>query len=150
MEQYDRLVIPIFEATHPGCQGLFLFDNSKSHGVMAPDALVVSLMNVFPGGAQPHMRDGWYMKEGERVVQRMSFVEGETVLVGFKAEKKGDHAGKTVLPGAIAESSSWFLGTAKGMKQVCFCVLCECKAQGLMLCLFLTPSSPLPSPPRRC
>jgi hypothetical protein len=151
VQQYDLVAIPLFEATHPGCQGLFLFDNSKSHGIMAPDALVVSLTNVFPGGAQPHMRDGWYMKEGERVMQPMSFVEGETVLVGFKAEKKGDNAGKTVLAGAIVESSSWFLGTAKGMKQVCSCVLCEWKSRGLLVCLFLTPSSPLlSSPPRRC
>ena len=94
---------------------------------------------------------GWYMKEGERVMQPMSFVEGETVLVGFKAEKKGDNAGKTVVAGAIVESSSWFLGTAKGMKQVSSCVLCEWKARGLLVCLFLTPSSPLlSSPPSRC
>jgi hypothetical protein len=41
---------------------------------MAADALIVTKMNLSPGGAQPKMRDGWYVDEnGERHVQSMIF-----------------------------------------------------------------------------
>lgn len=30
-------------------------------------------MNFRPGGAQPRMRDGWYIKNGQKVVQEMNF-----------------------------------------------------------------------------
>jgi hypothetical protein len=34
---------------------------------------MASRMNLNPGGKQPKMRDGWYMKDGKRVKQAMSF-----------------------------------------------------------------------------
>ena len=116
------LVIPFFKATHVDeagdpLQGLFLFDNSKCHDIMAPDALVVSLMNVFPGGNQPRMRDGWYMKDGMRIAQTMCFSAGDTVLVDYK-ERNGENKGKAVAAGTKVESAPWLLGTPKGMKQV--------------------------------
>jgi hypothetical protein len=41
---------------------------------MAADALIASKMNLSPGGAQPKMRDGWYInKHGERCAQSMIF-----------------------------------------------------------------------------
>ena len=118
--QFVDLVIPIFEATHIGedgqpLVGVFLFDNSKCHGIMAPDALVANLMNLNPGGAQSKMRDGWYVNSlGERVVQNMCFAVGDEVLVGFKDKGQG----KVAETGMVVESSSWPLGVAKGMKQV--------------------------------
>ncbi|CAB4473945.1 unnamed protein product [Rhizophagus irregularis] len=50
--------IPIFELLHPGCIGVFCFDQSINHNAMAADALIASKMNLSPGGAQPKMRDG--------------------------------------------------------------------------------------------
>jgi hypothetical protein len=38
----------------------------------AKDALVALKMNMGPGGDQPVMRDGWFMKGGKRVSQKMN------------------------------------------------------------------------------
>uniref|UniRef100_U9T1L9 Uncharacterized protein n=2 Tax=Rhizophagus irregularis TaxID=588596 RepID=U9T1L9_RHIID len=39
---------------------------------MAADALIATRMNLSPGGAQPKMRDGWYIdKNGEKQTQLM-------------------------------------------------------------------------------
>jgi len=120
VEQIADLAIPIFEATHKDEQGrllvgVFLFDNSKCHGIMAPDALVANLMNLNPGGAQPKMRDGWYTDgQGERVVQKMCFAVGDQVLVGFKDKERG----MEVEAGTTVDSNSWVVGVAKGIKQV--------------------------------
>ena len=40
--------IPIFEILHPGCIGVFCFDQSTNHNAMAEDALVVTRMNLGP------------------------------------------------------------------------------------------------------
>jgi hypothetical protein len=48
-------------------------DNSQGHSAYASDALVVSRMNMRPGGKQAIMRDGWYVVHGQKVVQPMSF-----------------------------------------------------------------------------
>jgi len=121
--QFKHLVIPIFEATHKDehgrpLVGVFLFDNSKSHGIMAPDALVVSSMNLKPGGAQRKMRDGWFMGGEVRVVQTMCFAEGDTIQFEFN-ENNGEHKGKAAMAATVVDSSSWVLGTAKGIRQVC-------------------------------
>lgn len=52
---------------------MVLVDNSQGHSCYAPDALRASKMNMNPGGAQPRMRDGWYMQNGEKVTQSMIF-----------------------------------------------------------------------------
>lgn len=71
--QTKHLAIPLFELTHPDCEGVFVFDNSSCHGLYAPDALVASRLNANPGGQQPKMREGWFMRDGERVKQSMVF-----------------------------------------------------------------------------
>src|SRR6185437_14178372 len=71
---YGIRVIPMFEILHPGCTGVFCFDQSTNHNAMAADALVVTKMNLGPGGVQPKMRDGWYIyKYGEKRSQSMIF-----------------------------------------------------------------------------
>ena len=41
---------------------------------MAADALIATRMNLSPRGAQPKMRDGWYIDgNGEKCVQSMIF-----------------------------------------------------------------------------
>ncbi len=44
--------IEIFEAAHPGCQALFIFDQSSAHASLPPDALRALTMNKSNGGAQ--------------------------------------------------------------------------------------------------
>ena len=74
LDQLVHKAIPIFEVLHPGCTGVFCFDQSTNHNAMAEDALIVRRMNLSPGGAQPKMRNGWYIDEsGEKHVQSMIF-----------------------------------------------------------------------------
>ncbi|CAB4383188.1 unnamed protein product [Rhizophagus irregularis] len=66
--------IPIFEILHPGCVGVFCFDQFTNHNAMAADALIATRMNLSLEGAQPKMRDRWYInKNGERQTQLMVF-----------------------------------------------------------------------------
>lgn len=69
--QIETKMLPIFEALHPGCIGVFLFDNSTNHGAFAKDALSTSNMNLYPGGKQPKMRNGCYEKNGQIIHQSM-------------------------------------------------------------------------------
>ena len=43
---------------------------------MAGDALIASNMNLNPGGSQPALRNGWYIKDGEKVAQKMQDNDG--------------------------------------------------------------------------
>ena len=54
-----EVAIPIFERAYPGKQAVFFFDNASSHNAYASDALLVSAMNLGPGGKQPVMRKGF-------------------------------------------------------------------------------------------
>jgi hypothetical protein len=46
MQEQLKEVITIFEELHPGCKGLFLFDNSSNHSAFAADALKVARMTL--------------------------------------------------------------------------------------------------------
>lgn len=50
-----------------------MVDNSQGHAAYSVDALLVSRMNMKPGGKQALMRDGWFMQNGARVAQTMIF-----------------------------------------------------------------------------
>ncbi|CAG8646640.1 4909_t:CDS:2, partial [Paraglomus occultum] len=58
IEQLINRAIPIFEIIHPGCIGVFCFDQSTNHNAMAEDALVVTRLNLGPGKKQAKLRDG--------------------------------------------------------------------------------------------
>jgi hypothetical protein len=73
IEQTINKAIPIARLLHPGCDLLFTFDHSSGHHVFADDSLVAEKMNLNPGGQQPVMRDGFYEKDGNRVVQAMTY-----------------------------------------------------------------------------
>lgn len=51
LEQVDN-AITIFEKAHPGCQALFVFDQSSAHASLGPDALKAFEMNKGDGGKQ--------------------------------------------------------------------------------------------------
>jgi hypothetical protein len=42
--------MPLFEAVHPNCELLFMFDNSQNHHARPPDALCVKNLNLSDGG----------------------------------------------------------------------------------------------------
>ena len=44
--------IEIFETSHPGCQAVFIFDQSSAHTSLPPDALHAFKMNKSDGGKQ--------------------------------------------------------------------------------------------------
>lgn len=72
--QLSEKFFPAFEKAHgDGHIACVLVDNSQGHSVYAADALRASKMNLNPGGVQPRMRDGWYLRDGERVTQPMNF-----------------------------------------------------------------------------
>ncbi|POW01191.1 hypothetical protein PSHT_12661 [Puccinia striiformis] len=56
-KQVTEKALPIFEALHPGCQGVFVFDCSSAHEAFGPQALRVQNMNLGPGGKQSRLRD---------------------------------------------------------------------------------------------
>jgi hypothetical protein len=72
--QLKNKIIPAFEAAHgPGYQMLLMVDHSQGHCMYRLDALLVSRMNLNPGGKQALMRDGWWMDGNVRRVQKMVF-----------------------------------------------------------------------------
>ena len=74
MFQLVEKIIPAFERAHgPGYQALIMVDNSQGHSAYSKDALLTSRMNLRPGGKQARLRDGWYMKNGKKIIQPMVF-----------------------------------------------------------------------------
>jgi hypothetical protein len=57
IEQVKNKAIPVFEEAHPGCQALFIFDQSSAHAALPPDALKAFEMNKSNGGAQRRQKD---------------------------------------------------------------------------------------------
>lgn len=77
----------MFEDVHgPGYQALFLIDNSQGHSAYSANALLASRMNLRPGGKQARMRDGWFMRNGQKVIQPMTFPKNHPE---FPDEPKG-------------------------------------------------------------
>ena len=61
-----KLAIPIFNATFPGCQAVFAFDNAFNRCFYAADALRVENMNPHPGGNKACCGRPSYMAKGYR------------------------------------------------------------------------------------
>ncbi|KAJ7127915.1 hypothetical protein C8R44DRAFT_911203 [Mycena epipterygia] len=113
VKQLQKKLIPAFERIHgPGYQALFMVDHSQGHAAYAPDALLVSRMNTKPGGKQARLRDGWYIKNGEKITQSMIFprnhCEYPNQPKGIKARYLREHSDYTFetlkenLPKALA------------------------------------------------
>ncbi|KII87813.1 hypothetical protein PLICRDRAFT_176579 [Plicaturopsis crispa FD-325 SS-3] len=84
VKQLTEKIIPTFERVHgPGYQMLLMVDNSQGHSAYAVDALLTSRMNMRPGGKQAHLRDGWYMRAGEKVTQKMDFPQDHDEFPGM-------------------------------------------------------------------
>ena len=57
IKQVCTKAIPIFKEAHPGCQALFIFDQSSTHAALPPDALKAFEMNKSNGGKQRRQKD---------------------------------------------------------------------------------------------
>ncbi|KAJ3739808.1 hypothetical protein DFH05DRAFT_1537831 [Lentinula detonsa] len=79
VKQLKEKIIPVFERIHgPGYQAVIIVDNSQGHGAYSADALRTANMNFKPGGKQARMRDGWFLKDGQRITQSMIFPTDHT------------------------------------------------------------------------
>jgi hypothetical protein len=106
-------IIPAFEQAHgPEYQALIMVDNSQGHSAYAIDALLTSRMNLRPGGKQARLRDGWYERSGEKIIQSMIFPPDHLV---FPNQAKGMKA-------VLEEHGLWIEGILMQ------CQKCEIKA----------------------
>ena len=70
--QLRDLALPFFDALHPNCTGVFLFDQSTNHNAYSEDALLASRMTLNPKTEKKwRFKNGWYDLEGKRIVQPM-------------------------------------------------------------------------------
>ncbi|CAG8802706.1 7422_t:CDS:2, partial [Cetraspora pellucida] len=89
LKQLEEHAIPIFEVLHPGCIGVFCFDQSTNHNAMAENALVATKINLGSRGLQPKMCNGWYFDEdGEKQIQSMLFPDNYHI-VKYREQPKG-------------------------------------------------------------
>jgi len=113
--------ITVFEASHPGCQGLFQFDNSANHGTFAEDALCATRMQLKPGGKQPLMRATMFKKKDadgawQDIPQQMVFAVGDTVSHAFTYESS--NVKKAYPAQHVVVAGDGIVGIAKGLRQV--------------------------------
>ena len=70
-------IIPLFEHIHPGCELIFMFDNSQNHHKKSPDGLCANVLNLSDGGKNtPKLRNGWYIRNGQRIEYQMQTENG--------------------------------------------------------------------------
>ncbi|KAF8523730.1 hypothetical protein BU17DRAFT_74918 [Hysterangium stoloniferum] len=68
VKQLHEKIIPAFEkARGPGYQALIIISSYSE------DALLVSQMNLHPGGKQAHIHNGWFIHNGEKIDQPMMY-----------------------------------------------------------------------------
>lgn len=129
MEMYSNLfqlqekIIPAFEEAHgPGYQALFMVDNSQGHSAYSKDALLPSRMNLNPGGKQARMRIGWFVQNGQKVIQPMIFSADHS---GFPDQPKG-------MKQVLQERNIWTDGLKAKCRNKCQAESTNCCAKRLL------------------
>ncbi|KAK7035185.1 hypothetical protein R3P38DRAFT_3351344 [Favolaschia claudopus] len=91
IKQLRDRIIPGFEKLHDRniYRACFLIDNSNGHCAYAVDALLASRMNWRSGGKQAMLRDGWFWKDGLKIVQKMVLPSGEAKGMKLVLEERG-------------------------------------------------------------
>ena len=87
VDQVLQLAIPIFEVAFPDCQGLFLFDNARSHSAYTKDALRASAMNLRSGAGQALLRPGINHLTGS--IQSMVMPDGSPKGLQIVLQERG-------------------------------------------------------------
>jgi hypothetical protein len=98
INQVKNQAIPIFEEAHPGCQALFIFDQSSAHAALPPNALKAWDMNKTNGGKQQHQQDTVIPMSNPYPefcgkVQWMITDKGEAKGLKHTLEERGFHVG---------------------------------------------------------
>ena len=89
IEQVNSKAVPIFNALHPGCVGVFQFDNSSNHGAFSHDALRRENTRARQGGVASKMRDTvWFDSNNEPHVQSFNYPSDCTQTLTVTREKK--------------------------------------------------------------
>ncbi|KAF9493177.1 hypothetical protein BDN71DRAFT_1483547 [Pleurotus eryngii] len=74
VKQLKEKIILTFKKYHgAGYKALIIVDNSQGHLAYATDTLLTSRMNLQPDGKQAQLRDEWYLKNNQKVIQAMVF-----------------------------------------------------------------------------
>ncbi|KAG2191293.1 hypothetical protein INT47_005117 [Mucor saturninus] len=96
VEQLEENVIGLFDALHPGCKAVFLFDNSSNHGAYSDEALVVNRMalkdRVWPVTSKFQFHDTVITLTNGEVLEQSFFYD----KVDTSRDKKGRTKSKTV------------------------------------------------------
>ena len=88
-----EVAVKIADIRYPKSDGwkvIWVFDQSSCHTAMAEDALIVSKMNVKPGGNQPKMRDTTWNGKEQRMVYSLGLPKGMRQVLkerGYNADK---------------------------------------------------------------
>ena len=99
-----------------------MIDNSQGHSAYSKDALLSSRMNLHPGGKQARMRDGWFMKGGQRVTQPMIFPADH---LEFPDQPKG-------VKWVLQERGLWVNGLKLKCRDRCLVGSSDCCAKRLL------------------
>ena len=114
-----RHAITIFEILHPGCRGVWLFDNSTGHGKMPEEALLAQNTNTNPGGkhVSKQREATWFGSRRQPHLQSFVFKEGDRLLFDVKIRaapltEEGDvyFPEGTVVEVQRAETKAWTKG----------------------------------------
>lgn len=75
----DNGAIAKAKSLHPGCELVFVFDNSSNHHARPPTGLDAKPFNLSPGGKNfpTAMRNGYYTKDGVQVEQSFYDADGK-------------------------------------------------------------------------
>jgi hypothetical protein len=94
LEQIRTKAIPIFERAHPGCQALFIFDQSSAHASLGPDALNAFDMNCSNGGKQQKQGPMTTIPNDESVPQASAHGQQQSLICNqqWRAKRSGGHA----------------------------------------------------------
>ncbi|EIE88582.1 hypothetical protein RO3G_13293 [Rhizopus delemar RA 99-880] len=127
VEQLKEDAIGLFEALHPNCVAVFLFDNSSNHGAFADDALVASRMTLnekpSPLSEKFQFRDTVYISRFTDMEEVQSFYYEKEIK---KRDKKGNLKTKKVryfkgIRKILEERSLWIGHDLEGKKWKLHC-----------------------------
>ncbi len=115
--------MPAFKAKHgDGYIAAILVDHSQGHSAYAEDALRATHMNLRPGGKQARMRNGWYKRNGETIIQPMIFPPDHPT---YPDQPKG-------MQHVLQERGLWRSGLLMKCKEQCASDSTDCCARRIL------------------
>lgn len=132
ISQIKTQALPIFEAMHPDCQGVFIFDCSSAHEAYGPNALRVQSMSLSSSGKQGQLRPTIIPSDNPHIPIEL---RGQTQLMVFPPDHhnpklRGEPKGMKVV---LQERGLWdyYQKQASSLKRPSLNAKCSiCKASG--------------------